>query len=70
MTKALIFPGAFQIVKNYGNYSGLDIWLKSFSKELPIADYYIGHSGRVNFILSYYDSIKTGKFIFITLMKV
>jgi len=44
MKKVLIFPGAFQTVKNYGNYDGLDIWLKSFSvKEIPSADYYIGH---------------------------
>jgi len=66
MNKILIFPGAFQTVKNYGSYDGLDIWLKSFSqKGIPVADYYIGHSGGVNFILSHYDSIQKGKFIFI-----
>ncbi|MDE2399531.1 MAG: hypothetical protein KGL67_00750 [Patescibacteria group bacterium] len=65
MKKALIFPGAFQYVKNYGGYDGLDIWLKSFPDELPVADYYIGHSGGVNFILSHYNSIKNGKFILV-----
>ncbi len=66
MKKVLIFPGAFQTVKNYGNYDGLDIWLKSsLTKDIPVADCYIGHSGGVNFILSHYDSIQKGKFIFI-----
>jgi len=66
MKNILIFPGAFQAVKNYGSYDGLDIWLKSFSKkDIPVADYYIGHSGGVNFILSYYNLIQKGKFIFV-----
>ncbi len=64
--RVLIFPGAFQMVKNYGNYDGLDIWLKSCSiKEIPAARYYVGHSGGVNFILSHYDAIRNGKFIFV-----
>jgi hypothetical protein len=65
MNKALIFPGAFQIVKNYGNYDGWDIWLKPYPKELPAADYYIGHSGGVHFILKHLDSTPKGKFIFV-----
>jgi hypothetical protein len=66
MKKILIFPGTFQTIKNYGDYDGLDIWLKSsFIKDIPPADYYIGHSGGINFILSHYDSIQKGKFIFI-----
>jgi len=66
MKKVLIFPAAFQAVKNYGGYEGCDIWLKSFSrKNIPAADYYVGHSGGVNFILSNYDFLHGGKFIFI-----
>lgn len=64
-TKVVIIPGAFQYVKNYNGYNGVDIWLKSFPNELPVADYYIGHSGGVNFILTHYDSTQKGKFIFI-----
>jgi len=63
--RIIIVPGGFQYVKNYGGYDGVDIWLKSSPKNLPTADYYIGHSGGVNFILSHYDSIHSGKFIFI-----
>jgi hypothetical protein len=65
MKKVLIFPGSFQFVKNYGNYDGWDIWLKPYPKELPVADYYIGHSAGVNFILSHCNSNIKGKFIFI-----
>ncbi len=68
MRRVLILPGAFQAVKNYGSYSGLDIWLKSFSeKEIPAADYYIGDSTGVNFILAHYDSVrdKDSRFIFV-----
>jgi len=65
MNKILIVPGAFQTIKNYGNYNGLDIWLKSYSEEFPQADFYIGHSIGVNFTLSHYDLIKNSKFIFV-----
>ena len=63
--KILIFPGGFQAVKNYGNYEGVDIWLKSYSKEVPSADYYIGHSGGASFILSHHSSISNGRFILV-----
>ena len=65
MNKILIFPGSFQAVKNYGNYDGLNIWTKSFPDGLPAADFYIGHSLGINFILKHYNSTKNGKFIFI-----
>ena len=65
MIKALIFPGAFQYVKNYGDYDGWDIWLKSFPDEPPVADYYIGHSAGAHFILAHYNPIQSGKLIFV-----
>ncbi|MDO8471179.1 MAG: hypothetical protein Q7S49_01035 [bacterium] len=64
-TKVLIFPGGFQYVKNYLKYDGVDIWLKSSPQNIPIADYYIGHSAGASFILSNYDSIKDGTFILV-----
>jgi hypothetical protein len=52
--KILIFPGAFQFVKNYGGYAGVDIWLKNNSdKNVSDADYYIAHSLGANFIFAY-----------------
>lgn len=66
MKKALVFPGAFQLVKNYGKFEGLDIWLKSDSeKNIAPADYYIGHSLGGNFLLSICGSQRKGKFILI-----
>lgn len=41
MHKVLIFPGSFKFVKNYGDYDGWNIWVKSYPPELPMADYYI-----------------------------
>ena len=63
--KALIFPGGFQYAENYTGYKGIDIWLKSASTKIPIVDFYIGHSAGASFILSNYNSIRSGKFIFI-----
>jgi hypothetical protein len=66
MKKILLFPGAFQLVENYGGYEGLDIWLKSSAQEkIPRADYYIGHSSGAHFILSHHEAVKGGKFIFV-----
>ncbi|MFA5936880.1 MAG: hypothetical protein WC822_03310 [Candidatus Paceibacterota bacterium] len=66
MQKVLIFPGAFQWVKNYGSYDGVDIWLKEKSgQEIPMADYLIGHSLGASFILSHYNSNSNCKFILI-----
>jgi len=51
--KIIIFPGAFQSVKNYGDYEGVDIWLKNKSKQdIPNADYCIAHSLGANFIFA------------------
>ena len=66
MERALIFPGSFQSVKNYGGYRGVDIWLRSTpAGEIPPAACYIGHSGGASFVLSRYDSLRPGKLIFV-----
>lgn len=64
--KTLLFPGAFQSVKSYVGYEGVDIWLKSATVEKNLsADCYIGHSAGSAFIIAHYDSAKNTKFIFI-----
>jgi len=64
--KTLLFPGAFQAVKNYGNYEGVDIWLNPTPLEkFPSADCYVGHSAGSAFILVHCDSFADRRFIFI-----
>src|SRR3989344_2366637 len=65
MKKVLIFPASFQYVKNYLKYDGVDIWLKPFPQNIPVADYYIGHSAGASFILSQHDSIRGGTCILV-----
>jgi hypothetical protein len=66
MQKVLIFPGAFQYVKNYSGYDGVDIWLKEKSEqEIPVGDYLIGHSLGASFILTNYNLNSNCKFILI-----
>jgi hypothetical protein len=63
--KIIVFPGAFQYVKNYGNYDGLDIWLKNFQqKEISKPDCIVAHSAGVNFSLTLKNP-ENCKFIFI-----
>lgn len=63
--KIIIFPGAFQFVKNYGDYEGVDIWLKNKSEQyIPDADYCIAHSLGANFIFAR-SNIKKKKIILI-----
>lgn len=62
--KILLFPGAFQYVRNYP-YEGVDIWLKADPLDTSYdADCYIGHSAGASFILANHP-IKESKFIFI-----
>ncbi len=63
--KVLVFPGAFQYVKNYGEYDGVDIWLgEKMISGGQTPDYIIGHSaGGVFALVNHYHS-KT-KFILI-----
>ena len=66
MQKVLVFPGAFQYVKNYGGYDGVDIWLKEKSgQEIPVGDYLIGHSLGASFVLANYNLNSNCKFILI-----
>ncbi|MBI4085708.1 MAG: hypothetical protein HY433_00460 [Candidatus Liptonbacteria bacterium] len=65
MKKVLIFPASFQYVKNYLKYDGVDIWLKPFPQDIPVADYYIGHSAGASFILSQQNSIRGGTYILV-----
>ncbi len=63
--KIIIIPGAFQAVKNYGDYNGIDIWLKNEpEKEILNPDCVIAHSLGVNFAFSL-PWLKSCKFIFI-----
>ena len=62
----LVFPGAFQSVKNYGNYEGIDIWLKShFKEKIPTSDYVIAHSAGAIFALTLFDHFQGCKLILI-----
>ena len=63
--KITLFPGGFQSVKNYGDYSGVDIWTgQEFVNELKDSDYFIGHSGGASFAI--HDAAnQTSKFILI-----
>ncbi len=64
--KFLVFPGAFQLVRNYKGYEGVDIWLKSGSrKEIPDCDCFIGHSLGANFVMTRYDSRRRCRFILV-----
>ena len=66
MERVFIFPGAWQGVKNYGGYRGAEIWLKNRdARDIPVAEWYIGHSMGANFILAHHSSFKNGKFIFV-----
>ncbi|TRZ64101.1 MAG: hypothetical protein D4Q79_02325 [Spirochaetia bacterium] len=63
--KIILIPGAFQTVRNYGNYNGVDIWLKNEpEKEFSNPDYVIAHSLGVNFALTL-PNLKNCKFVFI-----
>jgi len=63
--KITLFPGGFQLVKNYGGYKGVDIWTgQEFLDELKDSDYFIGHSGGASFAMRY-ASNQTSKFIFV-----
>ena len=62
----LVIPGAFQFVKNYGNYEGMDIWLKSNLKEkIPTSNYIIAHSAGAIFALTLSDHFQGRRFILI-----
>jgi hypothetical protein len=64
--KILLFPGAFQFLKNYGHYAGVDIWLKETQpRSLPFAGCYIGHSAGSVFTLSNCTLPTSAKFIFV-----
>ncbi len=64
--KILVFPGAFQVANKYGDYEGVDIWLKANSEqEIPAGDYLIGHSLGASFALAHYNSNQNCKFILI-----
>lgn len=66
--KIIIFPGAFQFVKNYGNYDGADIWLKNKSSEkiqISEFDYIVGYSLGASFALSLFNPNRRYKFILI-----
>ena len=64
--RILIIPGAFQFVKNYGNYEGVDIWLKSnFKEKIPASDYVIAHSAGAIFALTLFSHFQRRKFILI-----
>ena len=63
--KITLFPGGFQLVKNYGGYKGVDIWMgQKFENELRDSDYFIGHSGGASFAVRY-ASNQTSKFILV-----
>ena len=53
--KVIIIPGAFQYVKNYGNYEGVDIWLKekTDNEKIRNADFIIAHSFGANYVFSF-----------------
>ncbi len=53
--KIIVIPGAFQYAKNYGNYDGLDIWLKGKLEEEKIknADFVVAHSLGTNYVFSF-----------------
>ncbi len=60
-----LFPGGFQMVKNYGGYPGVDIWTREkFQENVKNSDYFIGHSGGANFAVRYAAN-QTSKFILI-----
>jgi len=62
----LVFPGAFQFVKNYGNYNGVDIWLKNGRRgKIPKTDFIVGHSAGAIFALTLSDNFQGCKFILI-----
>lgn len=64
--KVLIVPGAFQMVKNYQGYDGIDIWLKKGRDDEKIvnADWIVAHSLGVNYVLSLPD-LGSQKFVLI-----
>jgi hypothetical protein len=53
--KIIAIPGAFQYVKNYGGYDGVDIWLKEkLNKEkVRNADFVVAHSLGANYVFSF-----------------
>ena len=66
MKRILVFPGAWQEVKNYKGYEGVEIWLKNVdTSRIPGTEWYIGHSIGANFILAHHNSLKCRKFIFV-----
>jgi hypothetical protein len=52
--KVLVFPGAFQYVKNYGGYDGIDIWVRGESEKKIVGRpaVVVAHSMGANFALA------------------
>lgn len=63
--KVMVFPGAFQYVKNYGKFEGADIWVgESVKSNEQTPDIIIGHSAGGVFALKQYQATQA-KFILI-----
>jgi hypothetical protein len=65
MSKVLIFPGAFQLVRNYGGYEGIEIWEKGSCENAGHTECLIGHSLGASYALSIYAHSKDKKFILV-----
>ncbi len=66
MKKVLIFPGAGQYVRNYGSYDGVEIWLAGEdTAQIPVAEWYVGHSLGISFMLAHCGNRPDAKFILI-----
>lgn len=65
--KILVIPGAFDLVKNYGGYPGIDIWLRESTNNeelLANADWIFAASSGPNYVLST-PALGKQKFIFL-----
>jgi hypothetical protein len=64
--KALVFPGAFQMVKNYGDFPGTDIWLqRKDAHAINGVTHVIAHSLGAAEALRRYTSDKNIRFILV-----
>ncbi len=63
--RVLVIPGAFQLVKNYGGFDGIDIWVAdNVRKKMKCPTFVVAHSAGANFALTAQD-FSNCKFILI-----
>lgn len=66
--KIIIIPGAFDLVKNYGGYPGIDIWLGESKKDedlLAQADWIFAASSGPNYYVLSSPALNKQKLIFL-----